>query len=307
MSRPRKYPSDAERQKAYRQRKTEFRNTCTVLRNDRRCVVSVGGGLSSTMALPMRAIAKYGRRNVDMIMCRLPNEDPDVWRLVDQIENLTGIEVKMVGLNMTPWDIFFDLGYINPVKGRGRADPCSKILKRQYLAEYMRVNYDPQSTTLCLGITAHEYSDRWIHIHDNWTRQGWTVDAPLAEDKTVTRESMMSDCLKWFGFIPRLYRYGFDHNNCGGGCIKAGQAQWARLLWYLPDVYQWWEENEERFRKEINSDIAILRRVRKGVSSPLPLRDFRIELQEKWIALPPGIEPFDGLDATPGCAYCEAA
>lgn len=305
MARPRKYSSDAEKQKAYRERR--FRNNVTVLRNHQRYVVSVGGGLSSTLALPMKTIANYGRGNVDLIMCRLPNEDPDVWKLVSAVQNLTGIEIKMIGLNKTPWDIFFELGYINPVMGRGRADPCSKVLKREYLAAYMQEHYDPKATTLCLGITAHEYSDRWFDIHKNWTKQGWTVAAPLADDKRITRESMMDDCERLFGFVPRLYKYGFDHNNCGGACIKAGQSQWAMLLYYLPDVYAWWEENEERFRREINPDIAILRRQRKSIVSPLPLKDFRIELQTKWANLLPGVQPFEGLESTPGCAYCEAA
>ncbi len=38
-------------------------------------VVSVGGGLSSTMELPERVISAHGRQNVDLIMCRLPNEE----------------------------------------------------------------------------------------------------------------------------------------------------------------------------------------------------------------------------------------
>jgi len=259
------------------------------------------------MALPMKVIARYGRANVDLIMCRLPNEDPDVWRLVDAVSNLTGLQVQMIGLNKTPWDIFFEKGYINPVNGHGRADPCSKILKRKYFADYIREHYDPQTTTVCLGITAHEYSDRWFDIHRNWTENGWVVEAPLANDKSITRESMMADCEKMFGFIPRLYKYGFDHNNCGGACIKAGQAQWARTLWYLPDVYTWWEENEERFRREINPDIAILRRKKKGVTSPLPLREFRIELQAKWKDALPSLDLFGDLESTPACAYCEAA
>ena len=143
-------------------------------------VVSVGGGLSSTMALPLAVIEKYGKENVDLIMCRLPNEDRDVWRLVDAVEQHINKPIKMIGLNKTPWDIFFDLGYINPVRGRGRADPCSKLLKREYLSAYMRDNYDPENTTLCLGITAHEYSDRWFDINRNWSKQGWKVDAPLS-------------------------------------------------------------------------------------------------------------------------------
>lgn len=90
-------------------------------------------------------------------------------------------------------------------------------------------------------------------------------------------------------------------------CIKAGQAQWARTLWYLPDVYAWWEENEERFRREINPDIAILRRIRQGVTLPLPLKGFRIELQARWKDALPNFDLFGELESTPACAYCESA
>lgn len=272
----------------------------------RRYVVSVGGGLSSTMSLPMAVIDRYGKKNVDFVMCRLPNEDPDVWRLVDAAQEHLGIEIKQIGLDKTPWDVFFDLGYINPVNGHGRADPCSKILKREYMARYMTEHYDKSDTTLCIGITAHEYTDRWFHIEENWRRQGWEVEAPLADDKSITRESMMVDCQMMFGFVPRLYLYGFDHNNCGGACIKAGQSQWARLLYYLPDVYEWWESNEERFRSTVNQSVAILRRRIKGEAYPLPLRQFRIEMQAKWLAMIPGISPFADLEETPGCMYCES-
>ena len=37
--------------------------------------------------------------------------------------------------------------------------------------------------------------------------------------------------------VPRLYRLGFAHNNCGGECVKGGQAQWIRLLRIFPDRY----------------------------------------------------------------------
>jgi hypothetical protein len=270
-------------------------------------VVSVGGGLSSTLALPMRILAEHGRENVDFVMCKLPNEDSDVWRLVDAVERTLDISITMIGQLKTPWDIFFELGYINPVNGHGRADPCSKILKRECFAEYIQQHYDQRDTTICLGITAHEYSDRWFHIHKNWTKRGWIVEAPLAHDKSITREAMMDDCHHRFGFVPRLYRYGFDHNNCGGACIKAGQAQWARLLYYLPDVYGWWEDNEERFRSEINGEIAILRRTRRGITSPLPLSEFRAELEERWHGRLPDIDPFENLESTAPCVYCESA
>jgi len=262
-------------------------------------VISIGGGLSSTMELPERVIAEHGRDNVDLIMCYLPNEDPDVWKLVEAVEDYNKIKVKLIGFMMTPWDIFFH----ERMLGNSRVDPCSRILKREYLAVYMDQHYDKSDTVLSVGITYDEI-DRMAAISKNWTRQGWVIDAPLSNDPTITREYLMDKCSRQFGFVPRLYLMGMTHNNCGGACIKAGHAQWARLLWFLPDVYDWWEQNEQRFRIEIG-EYTILTEGR--IKRQLTLHDFRLRMQARWRDMLPGFDPFEGLEETPPCVYCEAA
>lgn len=271
----------------------------------RRWVVSVGGGLSSTVELPLRMIAEHGRDRVDLVMCRLPNEDPDVWRLVEAVENLTGIRVKMIGLNLSPWDVFLQTRYI----GNTRIDPCSRILKREQMAQHMKANYDPRFTTLGVGITYHEI-DRMAAVRKNWTAQGWKVEAPLATDVMLTRENMMGHCRALFDFVPRLYLMNFSHNNCGGGCVKAGKAQWARLLWYLPDVYEWWERQERIFIVRVGYHTILRDEKSKGgirSSEPVSLQEFRERMQSKWANMLPGVDPFEGLEETPACVFCEAA
>lgn len=262
-------------------------------------VISVGGGLSSTLELPERVIAEHGHENVELVMCRLPNEDPDVWRLAEAVENWLGVKIKMIGLGLTPWDIFFQVRML----GNSRIDPCSRMLKREQILAYMLANYDPANAVLHVGITQEEI-DRMVAIHKNWTRNGWRVDAPLANDLAINRDYLTNKCQRLFGFVPRLYQMGMSHNNCGGACIKAGHAQWARLLWYLPDVYAWWEKNEEKFRREIG-EYTILSEFR--IKKPLTLRQFRERMQARWANLLPGIDPFDGLEETSPCVYCEAA
>lgn len=265
-------------------------------------VISIGGGLSSTMALPRKVIEQYGRENVTCVMARLPNEDPDVWRLVAAVEQDLGLKVEMIGLELTPWDIFFKVGMM----GSSRVDPCSRVLKREVLAKYMKENYDPANTVLHVGITYHEI-DRMGAIRRNWSKSGWQVEAPLSDDITVTRGSLMAECRTRYGFVPRLYEMQFSHNNCGGACIKAGHKEWARLLWWLPDTYEWWETNETKFRKEKPTTATILRDRIGGQSYTLSLTKFRQRMESRWQWLLPGIDPFDGLDPTPACAFCEAA
>ena len=67
--------------------------------------------------------------------------------------------------------------------------------------------------------------------------------------------------------------------NCGGGCVRSGQAQWKLLLEKRPEVYAEWEAEEERSRTELGKDVAILRDRRGGTTKPMTLRDFRKRIE----------------------------
>jgi hypothetical protein len=79
--------------------------------------------------------------------------------------------------------------------------------------------------------------------------------------------------------VPRLYALGFTHNNCGGGCVKAGQAHWAHLWYTMPDRYLLWEQKEQEIREHLGKDIAILKVQRNGISKPMTLKTFRERLE----------------------------
>lgn len=68
---------------------------------------------------------------------------------------------------------------------------------------------------------------------------------------------------------------GFEHNNCAGACVKAGQAQWRLLLEKNPELYRSWEDHEQGMRKMLQADIAILRDRRGGQTRPLTLLELR--------------------------------
>lgn len=269
-------------------------------------VVSIGGGLSSTLYLPELLIKKYGPENVTLLMARLPNEDPDLWRLCSAVEQALGVPITYIGLDLTPWDIFFRERYL----GNSRIDPCSKYLKREVLKRYLREHFDPADTTLYVGITWDEVH-RLKDISQRWGEIGFQVEAPLVSEFHLTRKEQLEDCQARFGFVPRLYKWGFAHNNCGGACIKAGLREWARLLWYLPEVFAWWQENEQRFIAEIGA-YTILREERNGERRYLTLKEFRERCLNWWSNCLPGT-PFELLprvkELTPSspCIACQAA
>lgn len=101
--------------------------------------------------------------------------------------------------------------------------------------------------------------------------------APLMEPPLIQKAELLGLWRSRGIEPPRLYDLGFAHANCGGACVRAGQAQWA-LLWRTdPELYLRWEAEEETTRALIGKDVAILRDRSGGEHHPLTLRRFRQE------------------------------
>lgn len=68
---------------------------------------------------------------------------------------------------------------------------------------------------------------------------------------------------------------GFQHANCGGGCVRSGKSQFAHLLRAMPARYAFWEKNEEIVR-ELLGDVAI---INEGNGKHLTLRGLRERIE----------------------------
>ena len=82
---------------------------------------------------------------------------------------------------------------------------------------------------------------------------------------------------------------GFAHNNCGGGCVRAGQAQFTKLYKEMPERFAVWAEKEQGMRDYLDKDVSILKETKNGVSRPLTL----ISLQQRIDETPEQIDMFD--------------
>lgn len=101
------------------------------------------------------------------------------------------------------------------------------------------------------------------------------TEPPLLDKKDVLREMRAAGIRP-----PRLYGMGFPHNNCGGFCIKAGQAHFKKLLEQLPERYAYHERREQELREYLDKDVAILRDRRGGTTKPMTLKAFRERLED---------------------------
>lgn len=291
-------------------------------------LISIGGGFSSTIELPLyiqKHLYKPGDRLV-LFIAALAGESPDLWKLVSECERLTGEPVTRVAWTKQPrwiyyhcqrnywinapewswsdiWDIFDNQGMM----GNSLADPCSRILKRETIKAYITDHYPASNSTLYVGITGNEI-DRILAIRANWTRAGYRVEAPLCD--VEQKGTSGQRCLSALGWTPRLYLEQHSHNNCNGFCVKAGHEQMARLLWYDRETFLYHESRELVFRGKHNTTSTIMRdrKTVNGVivTTPLTLREFRLRMEALWRGMLPGFDPFDGLDKTPGCRFCES-
>jgi hypothetical protein len=82
-------------------------------------------------------------------------------------------------------------------------------------------------------------------------------------------------------WIQKLYQLGFPHANCGGFCIKAGQAHFKHLLEVMPERFAYHERKEQELRDYLQKDVAVLKhRSGPDKNKPMTLRVLREKVEK---------------------------
>lgn len=236
-----------------------------------KAVVQMSGGVGSYGAA-VKVIEEFGRENVTLLFADTLIEDEDLYRFLDEVSVELDIPITRIADGRTPWQVFRDVRFI----GNTRIDPCSAVLKRDLLRKWIEDNCDAADTTVILGIDWTEMH-RIDRAHARWAP--WTVRAPLCEAPYWEKIDIADQLLAKGIELPRLYHLGFPHNNCGGFCVKAGQAQFKLLYETMPERYAEHEREEQITRVHIGTKATILRDRRGGTTKPLSLKQFRHRLE----------------------------
>ena len=222
-----------------------------------------------------RVVAEHGAGNVTLLTADTLVEDEDNWRFARQVVDALGCEWVRLADGRTPMQAGRDLRCVPS----DRMAVCSRILKRELLHRYQAEHYDPASTIVYLGYD-------WTEMHrveaaaKHWAP--WTVRCPLTERPYLFKQQILELFRERGIEPPRLYGYGFSHANCGGACVRGGQAQWSLLLQVNPARYLEWEAEEEKTRALIGKDVSILNdRAGGGPRRPLTLRAFRERIERQ--------------------------
>lgn len=237
-------------------------------------VALFSGGLSSFFAAK-RYAEEHPQGSLTLLFTDTMTEDEDLYRFLNEAKRwlmtVHGTGYKYLADGRSIWEVFKD----EKLLGNTRMDPCSRILKRDLARKWIEENTEPE-TPLIMGFGWSE-----VHRHERAAAR-WAprpVISPLLRPPYLTRADMMNLVVRDHGIEPpRLYTKGFEHNNCGGGCVKAGQGHFAHLLKVLPEVYDEWEANEQALRDELGN-VSILRDRVGGETKPMTLATLRERIQ----------------------------
>lgn len=230
-------------------------------------IVMFSGGMGSYLAAK-RVIAAYGAQNTTLLFADTSMEDEDLYRFLTDAQAKLDCPLVILKDGRTPWDVFFERRFL----GNSRVDLCSRILKREPCTKWLKEHCVPEETRIYVGIDwseSHRYA-RIVERNKVWRYFAPLCDAPYLSPQQA-KDELRADGLK----LPRLYEEGFAHNNCGGFCVKAGQAHFANLLSKRPEAYAYHEGKEEQIRQMLDRDISIMTDRRGKVRKPMTLKVFR--------------------------------
>lgn len=212
-------------------------------------IVFFSGGKSSfTVAHLVKK--KYPDDNIVLYFTDTLWEDEDLHRFIHEASAKLQLPMLYHALGLDPVQLMFKQKAVY----NSRIGNCSTILKMGVAAdflkrnieppksewhnkEYLKVELDPsasdfaENTTLYFGI-GWEEMHREAAIKKNWLP--FKVEMPLI-DEVIDNQ----DVLDLYNIRqPRLYEYGFTHNNCKGRCVKAGQGHFINLLQQMPELFE---------------------------------------------------------------------
>lgn len=231
-------------------------------------VISISSGLSSAV-MAERVLSKYPDAYVVFMDTLI--EDEDNYRFLD--EWLEGFEPRNyihLGDGRNPLEVFEDRQIIPNQK----IAPCTFELKIKLFRDWLESLAG--ESTVYIGFD-YEEMHRCDATTAAYNEAGYEVDYPLLWKPLMSTNYARHSRREWGIEPPRMYAMGYGHANCGGCCVKQGQADWLRTLSHFPERFSRYEAWEEEARKR-HGDYAFLRDQSGGSVKPLPLS----ELRKRW-------------------------
>ncbi len=212
-------------------------------------IATISGGKASAWCADW-ALKNFPREDVILYFNDTKWEHEDLYRFLDDLSAYWSKEITYDSDGRSPEELFYD----HRALANNRMPFCSSCLKAERLQKFYK-----DGDILVFGIGADE-PHRGIRLTGVYQTiaaktQKWSeLRFPLISENMTSEkvdEWLMSTGIQ----EPLLYRLGFTHNNCSGGCVRAGKKHWKLLYEKLPDVYLDRERVEREFREYFNKDV----------------------------------------------------
>jgi len=238
-------------------------------------IIMYSTGIGS-WATAKRVIDENGPDNTVLLFCDVKGnnnephlgEDPDNYRFLRESADKFGAQLVWLKSPESIWDVYKRVRFL----GNSRLAPCSHELKQKPARAWIDANCTPEDTTLYVGIDWTE-SHRMPAVERNYLP--YTCKSPLLEPPYIDKDDMLAACRTWGVEPPRMYADKYPHANCGGFCVRAGQAQFRQLLRLDRDRYLFHEGKEQELREHLDKDVSVLKNRAGATATPLTLRAFR--------------------------------
>jgi hypothetical protein len=189
------------------------------------------------------------------------------------VENFLGYPITFDSDERSPEQLFYD----EHMLGNNRAPFCSARLKAARMQKFFQ-----DGDIIIFGIGANE-PNRAVRLVAEYQKVAVKTGKypklrfPLIENK-MTRDKLEAFWRDAGIEIPEMYRLGFQHNNCSGGCVRAGKAQWRHLYRVMPDVYAERERVEREFNARFDGNYSFmpdlpLTKLREAIEMQMDLFD----------------------------------
>jgi hypothetical protein len=218
-----------------------------------RVIVALSGGKASAWCADW-AFRNYSKSEIVLYFNDTKWEHPDLYRFLHDLSRHFDHPITEDSDGRSPEQLF----YYNSALANNRMPFCSKTLKAKRLQKFYQ-----DGDVLVFGIGAGEprRAQRIVEVYQHTavkTGKWPVVRLPLVEENVLPcklDEFLVEAKIE----VPLLYRFGFTHNNCSGGCVRAGKRQWKLLYEKLPAVYAERERVEREVRACFDKDISFFK------------------------------------------------
>ncbi|MCP4549649.1 MAG: hypothetical protein GY835_24605 [bacterium] len=182
------------------------------------------------------------------------------------LESASGCEVVRLNQGKDIWDVFDE----HDVMRMNGACKGSVELKQKPLDAFTRRMFSPDAVLVAIGLSATE-PERQRRLMNRLSP--YQAFYPLNAAPRLSECDIVAE-LERYGLPESMaYNLGYTHDNCNGGCVLAGQAQWAGLLNDNPEHFVYCERRERAFYNR--TGFSVLKDRRGGVTQSYPLFQLR--------------------------------